>query len=346
MVYKNMLIHNAAEIFENSDKSISWCRFPMTVFEKIESEQGEKMAMRSTGAELRFVMESDSVKIKMSSAEKGSDLLHTFHVYRGSVQGEWEDHEIQKFVGDSPTEFVIKKSKNTENLRKITESAGYPFSPEVIRVIFDRGAYKIYDVCGEIKPPTKEQCPQKTLMCYGSSITHGSNSIDASHSWASILAHNLKTDLRNLGMAGSCFLEKEIADFIAEEGEKGKWNIAILELGINALDWEEKKIRERAEYFINTVAKRNVEKPVFVISPFYYCGDDFDKNKPAEKWRRILKEIIDKRENKNVVLFNGIDILTDMSYMSADEVHPNITGVQKIADTLTKEIKEELKGRF
>lgn len=345
MIFKNMQLHNVAEIIHNDDGSVSLCRVPLDVFEKIESDQGKKMAKRSTGVELRFVIKGDSVKIKMS-AEKGSgDLLHTFHVFRGSIQGEWEDHEIQKFVGEEPKEFVIKKSSNIENLKIITEKSGFAFQPEVIRVIFDRGAYRLYDVLGEIETPKREQCPPKTLLSYGSSITHGSNSIDSSHSWVSLLAHKLGMDARNLGMAGSCLLEKEMADYIAAEGESGKWDIATLELGINAVLWEEDKIRERSEYLIKTVAEKNPKKPIFVISPFYYCGDSFDENHPGDNWRRILKETVDKLSFSNVTYFNGLDILDNMEYMSADEVHPNIWGVQKIADTLTEKIKSELKGR-
>lgn len=345
MVFKNMEIHNAAELFNNPDGSISWCRVPFYVFDKLESEQGKKMAKRSTGVELRFVLKSESVKIRMSAVEDGGDLMHTFHVYRGSVQGEWEDHEIEKFVGTEPCEFEIKKSSNIDNLKVMSSKSNYAFSPEVIRVIFDRGAYKIYDVEGDIEPPMKNQCPEKTLLSYGSSITHGSNSIDSSHSWVSLLAHNLRMDARNLGMAGSCLLEKEIADYIADEGKKGKWDVLTLELGINAVLWEEDKIRKRSEYFIKTVAEKNPEKPIFVISPFYYCGDSFDENHPGDNWRRILKEIVKKLGFLNVVYFNGIEILDDMKYMSADEVHPNIIGVQKIADTLTKKIKKTLEER-
>lgn len=75
---------------------------------------------------------------------------------------------------------------------------------------------------GDIAPPVKAQTPSKTLLCYGSSITHSSNSIDASHTWASLIAHSLNMDLRNLGMAGSCAIEPEVINYIASEGERGR----------------------------------------------------------------------------------------------------------------------------
>ena len=37
---------------------------------------------------------------------------------------------------------------------------------------------------------------------------------------------------------------------------------------------------------------------------------------------------------------NGLDVLGDASFISADEVHPNIYGVQRIADVLTSKIRK------
>jgi lysophospholipase L1-like esterase len=233
-----------------------------------------------------------------------------------------------------------------ERLKEMSKRIGHDWDPEVVRIIFDRGRYKIYDVIGDVVPPTPEQCPAKTLLAYGSSITHGSNAIDASHTWVAVLAHNLNVDARNIGMAGSCMLEPEVAEYIASEGELGKWDIATLELGINVLNkWDDEKIISRTENLIRQVAGRNPDKPVFVISPFYHCGDDFNeaKHDGAERWRKHVGETVERLNYPNVTYINGLDVIGDMSYMSADEVHPNIYGVQKIADVLTEKIRKVIK---
>lgn len=147
-------------------------------------------------------------------------------------------------------------------------------------------------------------------------------------------------DVKNLGMAGSCAMEAEMIDYIASEGEKGHWDIAVLELGINVLDWEEEKILSRVENTIRQIAGRNADKKVLVISPFYYCGDDFEENGYADRWRRIICQVVKELNYENVTYINGLEVLGDMSYMSADEIHPNIYGVQKIADSMTARIKE------
>jgi lysophospholipase L1-like esterase len=342
MIYKNFDIHNAAELIDNGDGSVSWRRVPEAVERGMEAAEPKRVVYNSTGVELRFVMRGETAAVRMSTYENNPESFATFHVYRGSVQGGWMDHEIHRHVTGEVEDFVIARSGNLELLRAISERCGYPFDPEVVRIIFDRGRYRIYDVIGDVTPPTAEQLPSRTLLAYGSSITHGSNSIDASHSWVSTLAHNLGMDALNLGMAGNCALEPCMADYIAAEGEAGRWDIATLELGINKLKWEDALIRSRAENMIRTVAGRNPDKQVFVISPFYYCGDDFKKDDRAKIWRNILRQTVNSLGYKNVTYIDGKEVLDGPEYMSADEVHPNIYGVARIAEVLTERIKSVL----
>jgi lysophospholipase L1-like esterase len=308
----------------------------------MESPNADSVTLNSTGVELRFVIKGESATIRMSTVTNDPKSFSTFHVYRGGIQGGYEDHEIHRHVTGEIQDFVIKRSSNMEKLKKMSEMIGYEWDPEVVRVVFDRGHYKIHDVIGDVVPPLSEQCPKKTYLAYGSSITHGSNSIDASHSWVSLVAHNLNVDARNLGMAGSCMIEPAMAEYIAAEGERGAWDFATLELGINVLHWENGKAKDRVENIIRQVAGRNADKPIFVISPFYHCGDDFSETQNAARWRELIKEIVAELNYKNVTYINGFDVLDHARYMSADEVHPNIYGVQRIADVMTERIKTVL----
>ena len=332
MIYKNVELYNVAGITDNGDGSISWIRVPYSVYDTLEARDGKKAAVNATGVEIRFVIKSGNAVIKMSTAEDDG----IFHVYRGAIQGGWDDHEVHKTVSETVEEYVIEKSENAEKLKIIAEKCAYDWDSEVVRIIFDRGRFKIYGIEGDIEPPCKNQTPKETIMSYGSSITHGSNSIDMSHAWTSVLAHNLNMDIRNLGMPGCCFMEPQFAEYIASEGEKGNWDIVTLELGINVTEWTEDKIIERVDNIITTVAGRNKDKAVFVISPFYYYGDEFEEVSGGDKWRRIIKQEINKLNYKNVTYISGVDIIEDISYLSADLIHPNIYGVTKIADKMTK----------
>jgi hypothetical protein len=229
MIWKNIEIFNAEELTHFADGSVSWVRIPRAASECMEKPNGKAMAEGVTGVELRFVLKGDSAKIVMSSMEDESSI-NTFHIYRGGLQGGWTDHELNCYIPPQPKEFTFKQPAEAASQQKIHELTGLDWDARVIRVIFDRGQVKLHDVIGEVAPPTPEQTPKKTLLCYGSSITHGSNSIDTSHTWASVLAYNLNMDLRNLGFAGSCAMEPEIVDYIAALGEQGKWQAANLEL--------------------------------------------------------------------------------------------------------------------
>ncbi len=338
MLYKNMEIHNVAELIENEDGSVSWKRVPTEVESQLETSMGSKQAYGATGVELRFVIRGESATLRMSTYENDPRSFSTFHVYRGGIQGGWSDHEVHRHVTGEVQDFVIERSSNSERLKVMSKGIGTDWDSEVVRVIFDRGRYKIHDIIGDVVPPLPSQCPKKTLLAYGSSITHGSNSIDASHAWVSVLGHNFNMDTRNLGFAGSCALEPAMAEYIASEGEAGRWDLAILELGINVLKWENEKIISRVENLLHAVAGRNPSKPIFVISPFYHCGDDFKEHDNAKTWRRLIGEVTARLQYPNVTYINGMEVLDHMAYMSADEVHPNIYGVQRIADVLTERI--------
>lgn len=337
MKYKNIEVHNVAQLIECEKGGVSWVRVPEHVYNAMESDSGRQRCLNNTGVELRFVMKSDKVVLKLGTLGD-EDKYITFNVFFGGVQAGWD------YFGEGGTLFgknfdiVINKPKNMEDIRKMSADSGYDWSADVVRVIIHRGLFRIIDVEGEIAPPDKSQTPQKTILAYGSSITHASNSLARSNCWTSVLAHNLNADLINLGMAGSCRMENELVDYIAEMGEKGEWDSSLLELGINVLEWDVEKIRTRVGNTIMQVAGRNPDKKVYVISPFY-CRADYHGDNSADKWRNTIEEVVRKLSYSNVEYINGLDILGDISGLSADEVHPNIYGIQQIADRMTEIIK-------
>ena len=340
MLYKNIEIHNAAEIFDAENGASSWLRVPQSVYDGLETEQAKNMCKGSTGVELRFTMNSPEVKIKIRSL--GTDNCPCrYQVFYGGIQGGWESCSIDTYIGPKAREITIKKPKNTEMLERMNKQAGHGWDVNLVRVIFTGGVYEIYDVSGDVEPPKKSQLPEKTLLAYGSSITHGTGALATPNMWTFTLAHNLGTDLINLGMAGSCRMEPAMVEYIAKEGEAGNWDLATLELGINALDFDDKKIYERVTNTIRQIAGRNPDKKVFVISPFY-SFDDFNGEGKSENWRKIMHEICSNLSFDNVMYIDGKEILGDMSFISADEVHPNVFGVHKIAYGLTDIIKRNI----
>lgn len=156
MIYKNAEIYNVAELEINeNDGSMTWYRLPKSLMNNFELDDGNKMNTSSGGVEIRFVIKSGSATIKMQSISEPG-VTNCFHVYRGGIQGGWQDHEINKFVFTEPHDFVIERSDNLDTLKKIANDYGDGFSPEVVRVIFDGGRYRILDITGDIVPPSKD----------------------------------------------------------------------------------------------------------------------------------------------------------------------------------------------
>lgn len=338
MIWKNIEVHNIAE-WVPTEAGVTWRRVPRDVYSVME--KGGDTAKNSTGVELRFVIRSEQEATVVLRSLGTEDSVPTLQVYRGGLQGGWADHEINRLVRLEPTRIRIARSPDIAHLRRCAAAAEDEWDPEVVRVIFDRGEYELLDVEGDVAPPRPEQVPRRVLLAYGSSITHGSNSICASGAWVSQVARRLGTDARNLGMAGSCAMEDAFARYLAEEGVRGAWDVATLELGINVLDWEPQKMRRRASDFIRRIGEANPEKPVFVISPFY-SREDFNGGTRARLWRDTLADVVTQAGLANVRYLDGTDLLGDMRYISADGVHPNTDGMQKIADGLAPLLCEAL----
>lgn len=343
MIYRNMEIFNIAEIIELDDGAFTWRRVPKSAEDTLErGAQSLRYSRAAAGVELRFVLKGDSVTIRMAKAvDDGVD--NSFHLFRGGFQGLYADYAKSKVLTDlEPHDIVITHVPNRERLELMGKAVDMGWDPNVIRIRFDRGLFKIYDIIGDIAPPTPEQCPKTTLMTYGSSITVGMDSMGASHAWASILAQQMRVDLRNIGFAGSCMLEPEVARYLGQLGQDNKWDLAILELGINALSFPEDMIYDRVRNILQQVAGNNPTKPVFVISPFH-CPNDLEGGTKAVRWRQIIAEVIDQKQYPNVTYINGMDILGDVSWFAADGLHPSCYGHQKIAQDLYQIIHKKCK---
>lgn len=109
MIYKKIEIYNAAEIVSENN-AVGWLRVPQYVKERLETDAAKELCSNSTGVELRFVMKSNKAIIKMKAiSEKG--YLNTFHIFHGAMQGCWQEHEINKFIGSELCEFEIAYPK-------------------------------------------------------------------------------------------------------------------------------------------------------------------------------------------------------------------------------------------
>ncbi len=343
MIYKNVEFFNVAELIELEDGSVTWRRVPKWVEDTLErGDQSLRSSKGFTGVELRFVLKSDQVTIRLAKV-KDDGVDNSFCVFRGGFQGYYADYAKSRVLTDmEPLDVVITKHTNPERKEKMAKMTGLGWDPDVVRVRFDRGLFRIVDIIGDVEPPKKEQCPSKTLMTYGSSITVGMDAMTAATAWASILAQRLRWDLMNKGFAGSCMLEYDMAEYLAQLGERGDYDAGILELGINAMTYPEEKVYDRVENMLRQVVGRNPDKPFFVVSPFLAPSDWDGNGENGRKWRRIIPEVVEKLGYPNLTYINGRDIVNDVDFFAADGLHPSVYGHIEIANNMYDRVKEVL----
>ena len=59
-------------------------------------------------------------------------------------------------------------------------------------------------------------------------------------------------------------------------------------------------------------------------------------------WRNEIKKAVDNCGQNNVTYIKGLDLVENMSFISADKVHPGVYGIQEIAKNMTKIISERV----
>lgn len=327
MIYKNMEIHNVAEISPLPDGGgLQLFRVPQSVHKAL-SEQGKRMNVSTRSVELRFQLLQDSVKLKLRCDSAAH--ARTAQVYYGCIPANWE--ELDKEFFPHETELTIVKPKNLDLLHKIAENGNHPFSPEVVRILLPGGQNYLVDVEEEkIAPPAKELLPKKTYLSYGSSITHG-------YGYNCKVAANLKADLLNFGFSGSACLEPEMADYLSGLN----FDFATVEMGVNILDMEPDEFQSRVAYYIQTFCTKKPNTPIFFIDVFYMREDLIESGK-AEAFRKIVREEVQKSRYANAHYVNGLSVLDSAFGLSGDLVHPSPEGVSVMAENLTKIIQNVL----
>ena len=333
MIYKGIDVHGAAYL-ETAENGVIPRRYPENVRQALNTS-GKTAALNLCGVELRFVPEGD-VTITLSTV--GEKALNRAQLYYGNTQAGWETGEVK--IDHTPREITFRQSARTAFLDNAAAACGHPFKPTVLRLALENAQIIIHNIEGNVRPPKADELPNETILFYGSSITHGSLAAAPSTYWTRRVAENLRRDHVNLGLAGSCLAQREVADWIASRND---WQTAVLEMGINMVDnVESEDYRSRVRYMLETVHAAHPDKYKFCVDVFYYYGDLFDTGRVKE-YRKIMAEEVARIGSDRVVHISGLDILTGVGGLSEDMVHPNVTGVEEIARNMTAKLSAYLK---
>ena len=314
MVFQNIDFHNVAQIVPWEDGYRLW-RLPEDVRAQVNEGIRERIGGFGTGVELRFRLLGETAMIRLRTLP---DLeAQTAFIYYGTFQGGWQDSS--RPIGTEPTELVVHRPANMESLLAVRRERGLAFSPEVVRVVLPYGTCLFLGVDGAVEPPRPEDLPARTYLAYGSSITHGSLALGAPYTYPFRIAQKLGCDYFNLGFAGAAHLEKAMAEHIVSRWD---WSFASVEMGVNMLGgFTEAEFERRVDEFTAILAAD--KRPVFATSIFGLRGADAER-------ALVFRRIVDRYAGARLLYTPGEELLDDPAFVSQDDVHPTLEGMELI----------------
>ena len=222
---------------------------------------------------------------------------------------------------------------------------GGRFDCHVWRILFHKQSCGIF--CGldtfghDVRPPEPQEVPQKKWLAYGSSITFGGDVHLASNAYVLQAARRLKADVYNKAVAGSCFCDSAMIDYLAS---LHGWDVVTLELGINMLNrFTVEEFETRCRALSQALLKANPGKPVVLITAYpahaLFNGQESSRRKYLD-FEAVLKKIRQEDTSGCLHLIEGKEILKDVQGLTADMTHPSDDGHimmgQRLAENLEK----------
>lgn len=176
---------------------------------------------------------------------------------------------------------------------------------------------------------------EKILVAYGDSITQGYDALHPSHTYAMRLADSLGAALFSKALGGAQFDAR-----LPLASDAVRADLVLVAYGTN--DWchgEPEPLRKNAGAFIDAVARRYPEPPVFVLAPIW--RKDWAVQRPCGDLRavdRILTEAA--AAYADVTVLPCWDFVPhEAAYFGDLRLHPNDAGFALYAENLLVQIR-------
>lgn len=334
MIFKNAELFNVCDMQPASDGGPGYdlFRFPADVRAAAEPTVRDVTSRYMSGAEIRFVILSGNVRLKIraTAAHPGTPPLahEQIIVYYGGMQSGGRYADLHYTDAETTLTVAPPPANSYPAMERITRVNGFPYAPNVVRLLLPNEPLALIDIEGDIRPPHEDEVPGLHGLMYGSSITHGALALNANLTYPFCVGRRLRADIYNLGCSGSCCLEKSIADYIASRTD---CDFFFSELGVNMLGRPIEEFESRLRYYISTAAAAHAGK-YFVVTDLYYYAIDPAR---AEQFREVVRRVVAECGLPNVHYICGLDLLTSGAGLCSDLVHPHAEGMAEISRNLS-----------
>lgn len=328
MKYENVILHNVCDILpEDENPGLRISRLPAAILNDINPGAAERSSC-GTGCEIRGIIpEGGEAKVTLQLMDKNT-TPPVVTVYHGCFCRQ------AVALQNEPTELTVTRPDRIQMMQQISREHQHAFDPDVIRVRLPSiHPVRVLSIEGDWELPRREQLPPQTLLCYGSSITHGACACAPEGTYAAHCARRLGADLINLGFGGSAHMDVAIAEHIASRTD---WDIATFEMGINVRKWPLGEFHSAVERFVDIVATAQPEKHIFCIDLFTYFADFEVDPEEGRGFRNAVQEIVSARNSRYIHHVDGRTILASPSGLRTDMVHPNDEGMQEMGQNLSQ----------
>lgn len=332
MIIDNVMYHNVDSV-KKTPQGLRICRFSEEVMNKV-NPHARYMASYACNTEIRFVTDANTCFVSLLS-EEGNAKVDIYYGDYAIGERTLETGKITRLSLTVPAPVSGLKDEFYKNNK---------FKYGVWRLHFHNSVLTVCDIDTmghSIRPPKPEELPEKTMLSYGSSISHGAGAVYNPLSYVNTTANLLGVDCLAKGVGGSCFAESEIADSFAARSD---WDFALLEMGVNMIgaEFTVEEFEKRFNYFADKMYSTG--KKLIFVTMFPYSlmfrYNDLEVQEKYLKYNEIIRKKCSEFNKERVLLIEGKDVLTSTEMLSADGIHPSSEGHIKMGYNLYNLVKE------
>ncbi len=189
---------------------------------------------------------------------------------------------------------------------------------------------------------TERASDRKTVLFYGTSITHGASASRTGTNHVAVVGRALNCETLNLGFSGNGMMEPEVADFLAE-----------LDPDMYVIDclpnMTADLVTERAGNLVKTIRECRRSTPILLVEDRTYGDSTFvvSRRERNETSRAALREVYAELESggvSGVHYLEGATLLGEDRDDTVDGSHPTDLGFRRQASRFEEKIREIMRG--